>query len=88
MLPVHTENFLFWMEGNLSFIDRSLDLVFQNLEKSFGTRIVVEDSDILQYRFTSYCEGQQLDDILNELSILFNIRYYKRGNTIYIQKSH
>jgi transmembrane sensor len=84
----NTENFLFWMEGNLSFIDQPLDIVFQNLEKNFGTRILVEDSDILQYRFTSYCEGQQLDDILNELSILFNIRYYKRGNTIYIQKSH
>jgi transmembrane sensor len=80
-----SENFLFWKTRKLSFEDQHLAIVFNDLEKSFNTRIVVEDKDILQNRFTSDCEGQELDDILNELSILFHIGYYKKGDTIYIQ---
>jgi len=81
-----SENFLFWKTRNLSFVNQHLAIVFKDLEKSFGTRIVVKNRDILQNKFTSYCEGQELEDILNELSILFNINYYKKGDIIYVEK--
>jgi transmembrane sensor len=84
----HSENFLYWKTGKLSFEDKPLDLVFQDLEDNFNTRIIVEDRAVLQNRLTSSCEEQDLDEILNELSILFKIRYFKKGDTIYIQSGH
>jgi ferric-dicitrate binding protein FerR (iron transport regulator) len=84
----NSENFLFWKTGSLSFVNQRLDIVFKDLEKYFGTTIITKDNRILQNRLTSYCEGQELDDILNELSILFNLDFYKKGDTVYIQKSH
>ena len=81
-----SENFLYWKTGTLTFNEQPLASVFEILERSYGITIIVNDKDILQNRLTSRCEGQQLDDILGELSILFAIHYEIKGDTAYIQK--
>lgn len=82
----NSENFLFWKTGRLSFRNVLLDNVFKELEKSYNTSIVVMDKNILQNRLTTYCEGQSLDEILIELTKLFDLQYYLRRDTIYVEK--
>lgn len=82
-----SENFMFWKTDVLNFENQPLDTVFKKLEKSFGKTIVVEDEEILYNKLTSRCEGQQFEEILGELSILFAIDYRIKGDTVFIQKS-
>ena len=74
-------------QAKLNFKHQSLDVVFKELEKAFHKRFVIADKDILENKFTSDCEGAKLDEILNEMSILFNIQYTIKGDTVYIQKN-
>jgi len=80
-----SENFLFWKTGKLSFRNELLEDVFQELEKNFNTNISVVDKKILNYRLTTHCEGQALNDIMNELSLLFDLNYYSQSDTIYVE---
>ena len=82
-----SENFLFWKTGKLNFDDQVLSTVFGELGESFGKIIVAGDEDILQNKLTSNCEGQKLEDILDELSILFHLEYKTKGDTVLINKS-
>jgi transmembrane sensor len=80
-----SDNFLYWKTGRLSFVESPLKEVCEELERCYGIEIVILDPIVLQNNFTSECEGQQLEDILNELSILFSLHYSQEGNTVYIQ---
>ncbi len=82
---ITSDNFLFWKTGKLSFVEQPLKEVYEELERCFGVKIVVRDPGVLKNLFTSECDGQQLDEILNELSILFSLHYFQEGNTIYVQ---
>jgi ferric-dicitrate binding protein FerR (iron transport regulator) len=83
-----SDNFLYWKTNNLSFKYETLSLVFEELEKCFHTSIVVEDSTILQNRLTTTCEGQQLIPILDELAILFDLKYSIKGDSVFMQSKH
>ncbi len=78
----------FWNQDKLTFKNQSLVAVFNELEEAFHKRFIIDDPDILKDRLTSKFNGLDLDEILDELSILFNIQYYIKGDTIYIQKDH
>lgn len=80
-----SDNFLFWKTNRLSFKHESLAFVFEELEKYFDTRILVEDSDILNNRLTTSCEGQQLNEILEELAMLFDLQYSMEGDSVLVQ---
>jgi transmembrane sensor len=77
----------FWDQAKLNFKHQSLDTVFIELEKAFHKKFVIADKNMLRNKFTSDCEGADLDEILDEMSILYNIQYNIKGDTVYIQKT-
>lgn len=77
----------FWEEDKLVFKDQPLDEVFSQLEAVFDKRFVVVNEKILEEKLTATFEGQELDKILDELSILLNIQYHIAGDTVKIQKA-
>lgn len=81
-----SQNFLFWKTATLTYRTEPLARVFRELEQYFNTPIVIVDRDILQDSVTTSCEGQQLQEILNELSFLHDIYYSTRSDTIYVYK--
>jgi len=81
-----TDSTFFLDTNKLSFENLPLADVFKLLEKVFHKRFIIDDPGILRNKLTSQCNGQDLDEILNELSILFNIQYDIKGDTVYIQK--
>jgi transmembrane sensor len=78
----------FWEEDKLIFKDQPLEEVFSQLEAVFDKRFVVVDEKILEEKLTAKFEGQEIDEILDELSILLNIQYHIAGDTVKIQKAH
>jgi len=80
------ENFLFWRTGMLIFQDEPLSQVFRELSHHFSTPIVTDDQAILLDRLTTSCEGQQLREILNELSFLHDLYYDFRNDTVYVKR--
>lgn len=81
-----SHNFLFWKTGKLSFEDETLENVIQVLERAYAIKIEVGDADILEYKFTSVCHNQTVDEILAEMSIIFNIKVEKQGETYFLMK--
>ncbi|MEN8230067.1 MAG: FecR domain-containing protein [Bacteroidota bacterium] len=81
-----SENFLFWKTATLTYSAEPLARVFRELEQHFNTPIEIVDRDILQDSVTTSCEGQQLQEILNELSFLHDIYYSTRSDTIFVYK--
>jgi transmembrane sensor len=83
-----SENFLYWKTGNLSFDDQPLELVLKELEKYFNVQFDIEYPGIDNKKYTSECRGLELNEILNEISILFDLQYIKQDNSVYILKGN
>jgi ferric-dicitrate binding protein FerR (iron transport regulator) len=81
-------NTYFWDKNNLTFKDLPLAEVFDRLEIIFDKRFLISDQEILEEKLTAKCEGQELEEILDEFSILLNIQYHVAGDTIKIQKAN
>ena len=86
--PFTSENFLFWKTETLAYRDTPLEIVFDELEKNYNRAIVVKDSLILQERWNSLHSGQQLDEIMEELCIYFDLECIKQNDTILVQRKH
>jgi transmembrane sensor len=81
-----SQNFLFWKTSTLTYKAEPLTSIFDELEKYFNTTIVIADNKILQDQVTTSCEGQQLQEILDELSFLHDLHYIRKNDTIYVYK--
>lgn len=74
-------------EGSFSFINTPLLDIADDLERSFGKRIVVADDSIASQRFLAFfTNGESLDEILQLLSRNGGLRTVRRGDTTYIYK--
>lgn len=84
--PLNSENFLFWKTGTLAYKDTPLEVVFEELGSYFNRTIAVKDSAIMLNRWNSIHKGQQLDEIMEELCIYFNLECIDRNDTILVQR--
>ncbi|KPK83621.1 MAG: hypothetical protein AMS27_12380 [Bacteroides sp. SM23_62_1] len=85
---IQSENFLYWKTGKLTYQHESLSVVFGELEDCYNTQFIIGDQEILRNRLTTSFDGQQMEDILNELAILFDLQFTSQGDTIYVRRKH
>jgi transmembrane sensor len=78
----------FWNKEKLNFKDQPLEEVFSILGEVFTKEFRVRNPEILDDRITSKCAGLGLEEILDEFSIMFNIQYEIRSDTVVIQRKH
>lgn len=81
-----SDNFLFWKTGTLAYKDTPLPVVFEELEFNFDREITVKDSVILKSRWNSIHKGQQLNEIIEELCLYFDLESILLNDTILIQR--
>lgn len=79
---ITTENFLFWKTDSLSFDNETLKKVFATLEEYYNVVILVMDKEILNIRLTTIIKDQDINDIMDEISLLFDLSYTTRQDTI------
>jgi len=83
---VQSENYLYWKTKKLIYRDELLAAVISELESYFGQRIVVTDSLILQNRWTSTHEDQDLSEILEEFCLYFDLKQISENDTIFLER--
>ena len=73
--------------GSFSFINIPLKDIAADLERCFGTPIVVADAKVASQRFLAFfTNGEDLDEILRLLSVNGGLRISRREGTVYIYK--
>ncbi|HPG32367.1 MAG TPA: FecR domain-containing protein [Lentimicrobium sp.] len=75
-------NVLSWKTGVLTFRESRLADVFKALETKYETRFLVENQDVLNLRLTARFENDSLDDVLETLSLIFNVKFENEGQAV------
>ena len=75
-------NLLSWKTGILIFRESRLKDVFKSLEKKYKVSFIVENSEINNQRLTARFEDESLVDVMESLSLIFNIKYDIEGQQV------
>lgn len=81
-------NYLSWQTGILYFRQSPIDDVVKQLEKHYRRRIILDTSIDKEITFTSTLDNQELDDVLEELSLVLELIITYNPDTIIISKQH
>jgi transmembrane sensor len=79
-------NYLSWNTGFLVYNGQKLDIVFRDLKRVYNMDIVVDDSLILENRWTSPIDNQPQETIIRLICASFNLSYTKDGNVFHLVK--
>jgi transmembrane sensor len=75
-------NVLSWKTGILTFRESRLADVLKALENKYQTRFVVDNPELLNQRLTARFETESLEDVLETLSLIFNLSYENKGQQV------
>lgn len=81
-------NYLSWQTGVLYFRQSPIDEVVKQLEKHYRRRIILDKSIDEEITFTSTLDHQELNDVLEELSLVLELIITYNPDTIIISKQH
>jgi len=81
-------NFLSWRTGVLSFLHSPIDQVVAQLEKHYWRTILLDKSISTDLTFTSTIDNQELEDVLEEMSLVLELIITYNPDTITISKQH
>lgn len=77
-------NFLSWKTGILEFKNSPLIKVVEQLTDYYKQPIKIENQSIGVYKYTSTIDNQPLEEVLDELKLVFNLEYILKSDTIII----
>lgn len=77
-------NVLSWKTGVLTFRESRLAEVLKALEIKYHTRFIVDNQDVLNQRLTARFENDSLDNVLETLSLIFNLRFENNGRQVLV----
>lgn len=75
-------NRLFWVSGNLTFDNASMTEVVATLSKSFDVAFRFGDQDIENCRLTGNFSNNDLDEILEKITTVLELKYDRKGDII------
>lgn len=78
------QNYLSWKTKEFIFVDESVPMILQTLEKAYHVEIVSEGKDIKDLRLTSTYMQQSVEAILETISAAFSLELEKKGDTYYL----
>lgn len=80
-------NFISWKTGQLFFIHENIKEVFMQLESHYGVDIIMDESVPPGMTFTSTLDNQDLESVLNEISLVLGLEYAIKDDQITFKKS-
>lgn len=85
---ITANDFIAWKDGKLVYRDVSLEIIKNDLERRFNVVIEINDAVLKKERYyTSFEQGETLDEILTLLSYKRKWCYKKNGKQITIKKT-
>lgn len=82
---IENPNFRSWQTDRLSFENTGMDEVAQSLESYFGVPVQIQDSALVNCRFTGSFEKPKLNDVIQVLSLSVNLQAEQKDG-IYLLK--
>lgn len=73
-------NYDAWRTDKMVFDNTRLKEVFATLEKCFAVAVTTDNPEIMNCRFTGSFEGSQINEILQVLSVSFDLSYNEASN--------
>lgn len=86
VVNVYSEPYQSWTKGKLIFNDDPMHKVAEVLEHYYNVKIVINDPQILSYRFTATIEDSSIEQIMTYISYSSPVQYTIRKNLITITK--
>ncbi|MDQ3392919.1 MAG: FecR domain-containing protein [Bacteroidota bacterium] len=80
-LEIDDVNFLSWKTHKLVFDGTRFNAVVKTLESHFGKRIIVENPEILNCRYSGIFEDPEMENALEVISATMNLDFKKENNT-------
>ncbi|HLN54016.1 MAG TPA: FecR domain-containing protein [Lentimicrobium sp.] len=77
-------NVLSWKTGILTFKEARLAEVLKAFEEKYHKQFVIDDSTLLDQRLTARFENESLDDALETLSLIFNVKFENKERHIIV----
>lgn len=79
-------NFISWKSKVLKFEDTLLSEVVEDIEQFYNVKLVIENPQLRHCKLTSVFENESLEDVLETLTVLFDITHQKdEANRIIIK---
>ncbi|HTE31784.1 MAG TPA: FecR domain-containing protein [Chryseolinea sp.] len=82
---VDTNNYLAWRNNRLIFSSTSLLEIAQLLEDNYGYKVVFEEEEIANRKFTGSSPSDNLQELFQKLSIVFDLTIQQDMNILTIQ---
>jgi len=82
---VDPDNYLAWKDNRLIFSSTSLMEIAQLLEDNYGYKVVFEKEEIAKRKFTGSSSSENLAELFQKLSLVFDLNIQKESNTLIIQ---
>jgi len=76
---------LYWLNKTLLFRETDLSVVFETLERLYEVNIEVENDQILRCQLTAKFSNETIDNIIEHISTIFELKTEKEANNILIK---
>lgn len=84
MEEVNAQNIVEWTQGVLRFDDSDLKNVMQSLERWYGMKFILKNSELEECKFTGQFQNEKLINVLNVLQEALGITYEVKSQEIII----
>jgi len=81
---IENPNFLSWKTGILEFKNSPLTSVVDQLAEFYKQTILINAQSIGDFKYTSTIDNQPLEEVLDEIKLVFNLDYLVKNDTIFI----
>lgn len=82
---VNAGNYSAWKNNRLIFSSTTLLEIGQLLEDNYGYKVVFENEEIAKRKFTGSSSSENLQELFQKLSLVFNLTIQRDANTLTIQ---
>lgn len=81
---IENPNYLSWKTGILEFNQCPLSQVMVDLADHYKQTIIISDQSIEDLKYTSTIDNQPLNDVIEEIKLVFSIEHMVKNDTIFI----
>ncbi len=82
---VDPQEYLSWRNNRLEFVSSSLQEIGQLIEDNYGYKVIFSDAELKERKFTGSSSSEDIQELLQKLSKLFDLNIKQEGREIIIQ---
>jgi ferric-dicitrate binding protein FerR (iron transport regulator) len=83
---VDPKDYLQWRNNRIEFVGSELGEIAHWLEDNYGYTVVFSDTSLVNHKFTGSCSTDDMQELMQKLSRVFNLDIQQEGTQITIKK--